>query len=124
MYNDSFSQQVKYNNEYLRSLRLASYRSVLVFVHGDLTWDRLHLMISRSTTPELIKMLHKLEEFFTQQRTSSKRALSAFGPMSSASKAKVKQKDEGTVRNRLLYKFHGVCLVRLCFAQWLNKSLF
>jgi len=68
---------------------------VLVFVHGDLTWDRLHLMISRSTTPELIKMIHKLEEFFTQQRTSSKRALSAFGPMSTASKAKVKQKDEG-----------------------------
>jgi len=70
-------------------------RSVLVFVHGDLTWGRLHLMISRSTTPELIKMVHKLEEFFTQQRTSSKRVLSAFGPMSSASKAKVKQKDEG-----------------------------
>lgn len=42
-------------------------------------------------------MVHKLEEFFTQQRTSSKRVLSAFGPMSSASKAKVKQKDEGTV---------------------------
>ena len=66
-------------------------------MHGDLTWDRLHLMISRSTTPELIKMVHKLEEFFTQQRTSSKRVLSAFGPMSSASKAKVKQKDEGAV---------------------------
>jgi len=77
------------------SVRLLLYRSVLVFVHGDLTWDRLHLMISRSTTPELIKMVHKLEEFFTQQRTSSKRVLSAFGPMSSASKAKVKQKDEG-----------------------------
>lgn len=54
-------------------------------------------MISRSTTPELIKMIHKLEEFFTQQRTSSKRVLSAFGPMSSASKVKVKQKDEGTI---------------------------
>jgi len=72
-------------------------RSVLVFVHGDLTWDRVHLMISRSTTPELIKMIHKLEEFFTQQRTSSKRVLSAFGPITSASKVKVKQKDEGTV---------------------------
>jgi len=42
-------------------------------------------------------MIHKLEEFFTQQRTSSKRVLSAFGPMSSASKVEVKQKDEGTV---------------------------
>lgn len=68
-----------------------------MFVHGNLTWDRLHLMISRSTTPELIKMVHKLEEFFTQQHTSSKRVLSAFGPMSSASKGKVKQKDEGTI---------------------------
>jgi len=42
-------------------------------------------------------MVHKLEEFFTQQHTSSKRVLSAFGPMSSASKGKVKQKDEGTI---------------------------
>ena len=64
-------------------------------MHGDLSWDKFHLMISRSTTPDLIKMAHKLEEFFTQQRTSSKRVLSAFGPMSSGSKPKIKQKDEG-----------------------------
>jgi hypothetical protein len=38
-------------------------------------------MISRSTTPDLIKMVSKLDEFFTQQFTSSKRALSAFGPI-------------------------------------------
>jgi len=68
-----------------------------VFVHGDLVWDRLHLMISRSTTPELIKMIHKLDEFITQQQTSSKRALSVLGPMSTTSKAKGKQKDEGNV---------------------------
>jgi hypothetical protein len=40
-------------------------------------------------------MVHKLDEFITQQQTSSKRALSVFGPMSNASKLKVKQKDEG-----------------------------
>jgi len=91
-------------------------RSVLVFVHGDLTWGRLHLMISRSTTPELIKMVHKLEEFFTQQRTSSKRALSAFGTMTSASKSKVKQKEEG-----LLLK---LWLHRRCFFNGFWASIF
>jgi Fragile site-associated protein C-terminus len=67
-----------------------------VFVHGDLTWDRFHLMISRSTTPELIKMIHKLDEFITQQQTSSKRALSVLATMTSTSKpSKQKLKDDG-----------------------------
>ena len=56
-------------------------------------------MISRSTTPDLIKMATKLDEFFTQQLTSSKRVLSAFTPvMGGASagaggKAKLRRKD-------------------------------
>jgi len=105
------------------SCMFVSCRSVLVFVHGDLTWDRLHLMISRSTTPELVKMLHKLEEFFTQQSTSSKRALSAFGPISSASKAKVKQKDEGNVQSRMLHKLSRNCLIdHLLVFNYLNFS--
>ena len=57
------------------------YRPAIVFVHGDLSWDKLHLMISRSTTPDLVKMAAKLEEFFYQQFHSSKRVLSAFGPI-------------------------------------------
>jgi len=39
------------------------------------------MMISRSTTPDIIKMISKIEEFFTMQFTSSKRVLSAFGPV-------------------------------------------
>ncbi|XP_019647160.1 PREDICTED: uncharacterized protein KIAA1109-like [Branchiostoma belcheri] len=50
-----------------------------IFIHGDLDWDRFHLMISRSTTPDLIKVCHRLEEFFTQQFNSSRRMLSQWG---------------------------------------------
>jgi hypothetical protein len=69
-------------------------------------------MISRSTTPELIKMVHKLDEFITQQQTSSKRALSVFGPMSNASKLKTKQKDEGKCEILLFSFLHflAICI--------------
>ncbi|XP_043529975.1 transmembrane protein KIAA1109 homolog isoform X5 [Chiloscyllium plagiosum] len=52
-----------------------------VFVHGDLQWDIFQVMISRSTTPDLIKIGMKLQEFFTQQFDTSKRALSTWGPV-------------------------------------------
>ena len=51
------------------------YRPVQVFVHGDLAWDKFHMMISRSTTPDLIKMVSKVEEFFMLQLKSSRRML-------------------------------------------------
>ncbi|XP_021107694.1 uncharacterized protein KIAA1109-like isoform X1 [Heterocephalus glaber] len=51
-----------------------------IFVHGDLKWDIFQVMISRSTTPELLKIGMKLQEFFTQQFDTSKRALSTWGP--------------------------------------------
>lgn len=38
------------------------------------------MIISRSTTPDLIKIGMKLQEFFTQQFDTSKRALSTWGP--------------------------------------------
>lgn len=44
----------------------------MVFIHGDMTWDQLQLMISKSTTVDLLKMHCKLEEFFSQQFKSSK----------------------------------------------------
>lgn len=50
-----------------------------IFVHGDLQWDIFQVMISRSTTPDLIKIGMKLQEFFTQQFDTSKRALSTWG---------------------------------------------
>lgn len=51
-----------------------------IFVHGDLQWDVFQVIISRSTTPDLIKIGMKLQEFFTQQFDTSKRALSTWGP--------------------------------------------
>ena len=44
----------------------------MIFIHGDMGWDQLQLMISKSTTVDLLKMHCKLEEFFSQQFKSSK----------------------------------------------------
>ena len=52
----------------------------VIFIHGDLQWDIFQVIISRSTTPDLIKIGMKLQEFFTQQFDTSKRALSTWGP--------------------------------------------
>uniref|UniRef100_A0A4W3HSK9 KIAA1109 n=1 Tax=Callorhinchus milii TaxID=7868 RepID=A0A4W3HSK9_CALMI len=52
-----------------------------IFVHGDLQWDIFQVMISRSTTPDLIKIGLKLQEFFTQQFDTSKRVLATWGPV-------------------------------------------
>ncbi|XP_073459616.1 bridge-like lipid transfer protein family member 1 [Aquarana catesbeiana] len=54
----------------------------VIFIHGDLQWDIFQVMISRSSTPDLIKIGMKLQEFFTQQFDTSKRALSTWGPVS------------------------------------------
>ena len=56
----------------------------MVFMHGDLSWDQLQIMISKSTAADLIKMYYKLEEFFSQQFKSSKRVFSSLqdGPKS------------------------------------------
>nr|XP_042899305.1 transmembrane protein KIAA1109 isoform X2 [Parasteatoda tepidariorum] len=55
-------------------------RPALIFVNGELSWDQLQLLISKSTTPDLIKMYSKLEEFFSQQFRSSKRVFSSLQP--------------------------------------------
>ncbi|BFZ14882.1 hypothetical protein BsWGS_17921 [Bradybaena similaris] len=52
---------------------LATNRSAFLFVNGKLSWSHFHLMISRSTTPDLIKIISKLDEFFSQQVMSSRR---------------------------------------------------
>lgn len=56
----------------------------MVFMHGDLSWDQLQIMISKSTAADLIKMYYKLDEFFSQQFKSSKRVFSSLqeGPKS------------------------------------------
>ncbi|CAL8129526.1 unnamed protein product [Orchesella dallaii] len=44
----------------------------MIFIHGDMGWDQLQLMIFKSTTVDLLKMHCKLDEFFSQQFKSSK----------------------------------------------------
>ncbi|KAL3188535.1 hypothetical protein MRX96_003495 [Rhipicephalus microplus] len=55
----------------------ATKRPALLFVHGQVHWDQLQLLISKSTTPDLAKMGAKLEEFFSQQFHSSRRVFSS-----------------------------------------------
>lgn len=64
---------------------LATYRPAMIFIHGDMGWDQLQLMISKSTTVDLLKMHCKLEEFFSQQFKSSKWVLSNMHHDSSSS---------------------------------------
>ena len=52
----------------------------MVYIFGDLKWDQLQLMISKSTNADLLKIFYKLEEFFVQQFKSSKRVLSILEP--------------------------------------------
>ena len=38
----------------------------------NVTWDQLHLMITKSTTPDLIILYYKLIDYFEKQFTESK----------------------------------------------------
>jgi hypothetical protein len=49
--------------------------STLIFL--NLEWSQLHLMITRSTTPDIIKMAMKLTEFFNAQLLNSKNLLAS-----------------------------------------------
>jgi len=60
-------------------------------MHGDMGWDQLQMMISKSTTADLLKMFLKLEEFFTQQFKSSKRVFSSLQPRVRSSSLKRRQ---------------------------------
>ena len=88
--------EVKLNNEWQvdeaeggrMSSEAGSTRMASVFVFGDLKWDQFQLMISKSTTSDLIKIYAKLEEFFLQQFKSSKRVLSILEPWSAGAAAR------------------------------------
>jgi hypothetical protein len=57
-----------------------SMQPAQIFVQGDLCWDQLQVLISKSTTADLIKIWSKLEEFFSQQFKSSKKLFSSLEP--------------------------------------------
>lgn len=58
---------------------LGSRSPATIFIHTEVSWDQMQLMISKSTTTDLIKMAAKLEEFFLQQFQSSRRVLIGLG---------------------------------------------
>ncbi|XP_045469148.1 transmembrane protein KIAA1109 isoform X3 [Harmonia axyridis] len=75
-------------------------RPAMIFMHGDLGWDQLQMMISKNTTTDLLKMFNKLEEFFSQQFNSSKRAFSGYSSSSRHSKNNSqKAKDQTNQQN-------------------------
>jgi len=85
--------EVKLKNEWQvgdmkESSEAGSTRTAMVYVFGDLRWDQFQLMISKSTTADLLKIYYKLEEFFVQQFKSSKRVLSILEPWSSGAAAR------------------------------------
>ena len=92
-------------------------RPAMIFMHGDLGWDQLQLMISKSTTADLLKMFYKLEEFFSQQFKSSKRVFSSLQPRtypksSSFKKKQPHAKKKSTTDGKLLTNyenFHILC---------------
>lgn len=67
-------------------------RSAFLFVNGKLSWSHFHLMISRSTTPDLIKIISKLDEFFTQQVMSSRRVFQPTTTFPPTAPSKVQRK--------------------------------
>uniref|UniRef100_A0AAR5PXF3 Bridge-like lipid transfer protein family member 1 C-terminal domain-containing protein n=1 Tax=Dendroctonus ponderosae TaxID=77166 RepID=A0AAR5PXF3_DENPD len=76
--NVNLRDEWRLNRPVVRESFMPTRRPASIFVHGVLSWDQLQLMISKSTTADLLKMFNKLEEFFSQQFNSSKRAFSGF----------------------------------------------
>ncbi|XP_035828649.1 transmembrane protein KIAA1109 homolog isoform X2 [Aplysia californica] len=87
---------------------LATNRSAFLFVNGKLSWSHFHLMISRSTTPDLIKIISKLDEFFSQQVMSGRRVFQpTAGTFASAAQGKVPRKiSESAVLDELRHHRH------------------
>lgn len=77
-------------------------------MHGDLGWDQLQIMISKSTTADLLKMYYKLDEFFSQQFKSSKRVFSSLQPkhqrVNNSSFRKRTQKKKITNEGKICFK--------------------
>ena len=55
------------------------------------TWDQMHLMITKSTTPDLILLYYKLIDYFRKQFTESKDYLKEFTNLDLFYEMRVKQ---------------------------------
>ncbi|PIK59475.1 hypothetical protein BSL78_03619 [Apostichopus japonicus] len=51
-----------------------------MYTNTAIYWDTMHLIICRSTTPDIFKSVNRLEEFVVQQLQSSKKMLSSWKP--------------------------------------------
>lgn len=87
-------------------------RPANIFMHGDLGWDQLQIMISKSTTADLLKMFYKLDEFFSQQFKSSKRVFSSLQPRhqrgTNSSFKKRQQKKRSTMEGKFSLSEYSV----------------
>ena len=66
---------VRLNDTWEPSLTNSSLSGVKIpeaLLELNVTWDQLHLMITRSTTPDLIILYYKLKDFFEKQFIESK----------------------------------------------------
>ena len=84
-------------------------RPAFLFAHGDLHWEQFHMMISRSTTPDIIKMVSKIEEFIVNQFTSSRRVLSNFAHMPVTRKGAERRKMSDDNDCKSMPIFSGPC---------------
>ena len=79
----------------------ATMKPAQIFVQGDLSWDQLQMLISKSTTADLLKIINKLEEFFSQQFKSSKKLFSSLEPAWPDNKENVRESLRQTSSRKL-----------------------
>lgn len=60
-------------------------RPASIYIYGSLKWDQMQMLMSKSTSPDFIKIVSRLEEFFTQQFHSGKRFFDSLHPTSKGS---------------------------------------
>uniref|UniRef100_A0A182MJE8 Bridge-like lipid transfer protein family member 1 C-terminal domain-containing protein n=1 Tax=Anopheles culicifacies TaxID=139723 RepID=A0A182MJE8_9DIPT len=78
--NAQLRDEWKFSKDHDFGNKLPTNYPAIILIHGDLSWDQLQMMISKSTTADILKMFYKLEEFFSQQFKSSKRVFSSLEP--------------------------------------------
>lgn len=89
----------KFSKDHDFSNTLPTNYPAIILIHGDLSWDQLQMMISKSTTADILKMFYKLEEFFSQQFKSSKRVFSNLEPRLTVNNRSSVRRKESTKKN-------------------------
>ncbi|XP_052898709.1 bridge-like lipid transfer protein family member 1 [Anopheles moucheti] len=94
--NAQLRDEWKFSKDHDFGNKLPTNYPAIILIHGDLSWDQLQMMISKSTTADILKMFYKLEEFFSQQFKSSKRVFSSLEPRlaNSSLRTSVRRREE------------------------------